>query len=183
MPKLRAWRLDFDRKAPRVWNPELAKRRAQYPQTPEAYEAMRALSRATALETHSRGTFTRKGVPDGWGGRKAEAMEARRIAGQDAALLYRALRNHNGGPALDEDEGLPETDAERADFVMAEVFGMFRDPTSLVRDRLNAARLLLSYVVPILERGKQADMRAKDVLTALSTKLGLPPTPPLTKRV
>jgi hypothetical protein len=181
MPKQRAWRPGFDRNAPKIWSPEMAERIGSYPKSPEAYEAMRQRSSVTALATHAKGSFTRRGVPDGWGGRKGEALAARATAGQDAAVIYRALRGHNGGPSLDSDHA-PSTDAERADFAMAEVIGITRDPTVPTRLRLEAARVVLAFAMPDPGRGKAAEVMAEDVLAALAVKVGLPPAPPLTKR-
>ncbi|UPY38738.1 hypothetical protein [Sediminicoccus sp. KRV36] len=62
------------------------------------------------------------------------------------------------------------------------MFGIFRDPTALTRDHLHAARLVLSYVVPAPGRGKKADRTAENVLAVIARRVGLPPTPPLTKR-
>lgn len=179
MTRVKTWRPDFDRKAPKVWDPEKAARFPRYPQTPEAYEAMRQRSRETILKTKP----TRAGVPDGYSGKRDEVLAAKvRAADEGAAVGRFLLYGHNGGPPLDDPDDLAGlTDEQKGNVVLGEVFGTYRDGTAPLRDRLDAARLFLRYTVPQPKRGAIPAETAEAFLEALAERVGLPPGPPLRK--
>jgi hypothetical protein len=136
------------------WSPELAGKVPGYPRTEAAYEQRRAqlvVNRQRALDA---GRLTRRGVPNGWAGRRDEAAAARRNSQIEAERLAETIREISGG---DDDPMVVEA--------MDAALGIARDPTSPTPLRLQAWRTWLTYNLPMPTMRKI--MQAGDPLAVL----------------
>jgi hypothetical protein len=109
-----------------------------YPKTIEAYEAQREKSRRHAQRMHERGVFHRRGVPDGWSGRRDELAVLREQCAETARQAVNALE------ARGDLDGEDPRGAEALAFVASVVL----DPAASASDRLSAARVLLTFTQP-----------------------------------
>ena len=83
-----ATRSDASRVAPKThWEARWIGVVPHYPRTAEAFERRRLFRREQFARLRAEGKLGRKGVPDGWGGRKAELLEARQKAAVAAEQL------------------------------------------------------------------------------------------------
>jgi hypothetical protein len=122
---------------PTRWRPEFVGVKPGYPKTPEAWEAQRERSRQHAKQLHERGGFTRRGIPDGWSGRREELADIR--AENLASARQAVARMRERGELLSDDE--------RAEFALAYAMSIVLDPAACATDRLAAARLVLTYTL------------------------------------
>lgn len=134
--RARSWRPGWERR--KEWRPEWVGLKPGYPRTREAWEAQRDKSRRHARELHARGVFHRRGIPDGWSGRRDELAVLRERSAEAAQQAVTAMRSR----------GDLEGDDPRAAEALAFVASVVLDPTASATDRLSAARVLLAFTRP-----------------------------------
>ena len=112
---------------------------ARYPKTPEAFEARRERGRAQFARLRATGhPMTRKGVPDGWSGRKAEIAEIKaRAATKADEAVARLIAN--GTLAIDEEAG---------NGALRVAFEIMLDETIRTETRLKAAAIITDFTKP-----------------------------------
>jgi hypothetical protein len=132
----RTWRPGWQK--PSAWRPEWVGIKPGYPKSLEEWNQRRERARQRALELHRRGVFHRRGVPDGWAGRRDELAALREKCAQTARQAVDALE------ARGDLDGEDPRVAEALAFIASVVL----DPTASASDRLNAARILLTFTKP-----------------------------------
>lgn len=140
---------------PKEWNPEYAARIAWYPKTREAFVAWQQRGRERMARLKAEGRMpTRRGVPDGWGG-KQELLKAVR---ETARAEAREIVSHMAKKKMVSGED------PRAEEALEEMIAIVRardpnkDDTPLygAKERISAAGLLLAFL-------KQKPVQATDV--------------------
>lgn len=117
-----------------VWYPDLVGVIKGYPKTEEAFKAKQEQCRAQVIRLNAEGKMHRRGIPDGWAGKKKKAIRARAKAQKEAKRIIEIMVEKN----------LVDPDAlgnEALQFAIEVV----RDKTSHRRDSLTAARLVLDF--------------------------------------
>ena len=109
---------------------------ARYPKTPEAFEARRERGRAQFARLRAAGhPMTRKGIPDGWSGRKAEIAEIRaRAAAKAKEIMVRLIEDRT--LSIDETAG---------NAALQVAFELTLDETVKTEIRLKAAALVVQF--------------------------------------
>jgi hypothetical protein len=155
----KAFRPHFKRGPKKQWDPSRVGVVPGYPKTAEGYERRRQGASERAFRLNAEGRMTRRGVPDGWAGRKAEIAAARDQATQEARQMVATLRGAN---VLDLDDA-------RAEIAMEYVLSVVRDVTETAATRTTAARITLSFLKA--RPGARVDLAlsaAEEVLAALN---------------
>jgi hypothetical protein len=137
--KVRQWWCDYFPKG--QWHPQLAGLIKGYPLTQEAFDKAQARCREQVTRLNAQGKMGRRGVPDGWAGRKPEIERIRRRAAKKAKEIVAQMR----------EEELLNTDDARAEAALEMCVGLMleRDakghPLNRAQDRLSAAKTILEY--------------------------------------
>jgi hypothetical protein len=90
------------------------------------------------MRMHERGVFHRRGVPDGWSGRRGELAALRERAAVAARHAVGAMQAR----------GDLEGDDPRVAEALAFVASVVLDPAASASNRLAAARILLTFTQP-----------------------------------
>lgn len=156
---------------PRAWDPELAGRLRPYPKTPEAHAAHVAAASEQLCRLTAEGRMTRRGVPDGWGGRRDELAAIRASAREEAKGIVLHMR---ASGIIGEPE---DPRAEEALEAVIEVVRA-RDPATgqhaySARDRVSAANAVLTFTSarPAASAGLSVQ-RAEDFLAEVAASVG-----------
>ena len=131
----RRHRPNFDKKAPKVWDPVKAKRCSLYPQSPELYDAWRQMLRERMLRQQTTGQMHRAGIRDGWGGKAKLARRLRKEAEDRAEVIVQKMK----------DNDVVSLDDERAETALKFAVTVIEDGTTDQKDRLAAARMVLDF--------------------------------------
>lgn len=122
-----------------MWHPELVGR-SGYPKTEEAFQRRVENGKRLAERFKSEGRpMNRKGVTDGWGGKKAKIAEIRAQATKDATAVINYMIS-NGMINM-----VPEDDEGKAKASLEATARIALDETQPLRERLAANRLLLEF--------------------------------------
>lgn len=161
---------------PGVFNPTAVGRRG-YPATSEAYDRQLVRLRANSKTAREAGKLNRRGVPNGWAGKRGLVAEMRQDATDEAWKVLNVIQRNSFHPdeRLDADclAGLqantrePETDAERFAIAATYAIGVVRDPTQPASLRLQAARMILPFLAPMPHGRAKAGMGLGDGLAWL----------------
>jgi hypothetical protein len=119
--------------------PELIGKVPGYPLTEEAYERQRARLAANRQKALEAGRLTRRGVPNGWAGRREEAETAQRNSQSDAERLAETIWEI-ADPHSNEHPYVIEA--------MSTALQVAMDPTTPASVRLKAWRLWLEFNMP-----------------------------------
>jgi hypothetical protein len=132
------------------WHPEAVGLIPGYPATQERYDQVAEQLRANSAAARASGKATRKGVPNGFAGRREELHAIR------AADLVRArgmVEATTGRPLMTDEEAAAAlaasgklTDQQYGDLALAHVVAVFISATYCATDRLSAARIALPYL-------------------------------------
>jgi hypothetical protein len=139
-----------------------------YPRDQEAYDKRRQTLLENSARARSAGKLSRKGVPNGWAGRRAELAAENRKADaegtQIADAMVRAGLLHNGT----EDDAL-------ANEAMAYVLSVIRNKSVCETLRQSAARQLLTFTMAN-PRSASKDPRAyaETLMDAVLARYGAP---------
>jgi hypothetical protein len=134
-PRRKSFRPSFER-GPKQWEPAKVGTARGYPKTAEGYERRRQAASDRAHRLNAQGLLTRRGVPDGWSGRKEELAAARDQAATDAAEMVAALK---AADILGPDE-------VRAEIALEFVLSVVRNASETATVRTSAARIALSFL-------------------------------------
>jgi hypothetical protein len=137
--------------------PELVGKAIGYPRTEAAYEERRAMLVANRQRALDAGRLTRRGVPNGWAGRRDAAAAARRNSQTEAERLATTIRE------ISDPNG--REDPMVADALDA-ALGIAMDPTTPTPLRLQAWRTWLTHKLPMPTM--RTIMQADDPLMFLS---------------
>jgi hypothetical protein len=162
--RAQSWRSPlFEGRERSTWYPDLVGKISGYPKTLEAYQSRQKSSRAVATKNRANGNFNRKGVPDGWAGRKAEVLKERAAAREQAKEIMNEM-------ALQDLLDLPSgTDAEKAHIALTACVEMVLDPTQDSRARQAAAKTVLDFTKPKPAQKQEVVVsRAEDFLAVLA---------------
>jgi hypothetical protein len=151
-----------------VWHKQLVGLVYGYPRSAEAFESTRKANkeRMAKVKAGELPMPTRRGVPDGWGGRKEELARVRRIAAEIGRRAMAALR-------ADEIIALPtNTDEEKAQAALEVTFATMFDESKTDDQRERARRDILNFckVKPVAKTEVKVD-RAEDFLSALAAEV------------
>lgn len=145
-----------------VFYPEAVGMVPGYPRNEAAWLKRQAECRAQVIRLNAEGGMGRKGVPNGWAGRRAEADAARAVAQADSIRVYDAMVEQNLLLATN------GSDAERAEVALKGVIAISLDVTQPPRDRMAAYRTVLEYTkVKPASRADLTVSRAEDFLSGL----------------
>ena len=132
-----ATRSDASRVAPKThWEARWIGVVPHYPRTAEAFERRRFFRREQFARLRAEGKLGRKGVPDGWGGRRAELLEARQKAAVAADQLIIEMT---------EKGQLPE---EAANMALRAAARMAFDESQPTKVRLEAIAIVTAWCKP-----------------------------------
>lgn len=154
-----------------VWWPDCVGVVPAYPQTLEAFDKKRAASSIVMKKAWADGKMAggRKGIPDGWAGRRAKLKEVRDAADVVAKEKVRIMADQGLLPF-----GATGTDAEHAttalEFAVSTVIAKDDDgcPAATIKDRLAAAALVLKYTKsPPATKSELSISKAEDFLASL----------------
>jgi hypothetical protein len=119
-----------------VWHPEGVGKVPGYPKSPEAFAANSARLASNTAKARANGTLSRRGVPNGWAGRKLELEELRRNSQTAGEML------------ADEFLLADRSDFERhGDIAIAVGLSFALNPSVVMRHRLRAANIVLPYLL------------------------------------
>ena len=121
---------------PGVWHPELVGRIRNYPKTAEAYAERIARLKSLTDKARAEGTLTRRGVPDGWRGRKADLETLRR---NSVTVAERLVASVSPAPAT--------LDDERAELAMTYALSVVLNPSVVTSVRLQVAKIILPFLL------------------------------------
>jgi hypothetical protein len=152
---------------PKQWNPEYAARIPWYPKSPEAFARWQQNGRDRMARLKAEGRFpTRRGVPDGWGGRKHIAQELRAKAQAEAKEIVAFMVKNK----------MVESEDPRAEEALEAMIAIVRakdeamaTPLYPPRDRIAAANTVLAYTKQ--KPATKTDLnvrRAEDFLEAVA---------------
>jgi hypothetical protein len=79
----------------KTWNPEFAEAIPWYPKTPEAFAEWQQRKSERARRLHAEGRFVRRGIPDGFGGRKDEVIRIRQTARAEAREIVAYMKKND----------------------------------------------------------------------------------------
>lgn len=108
-----------------------------YPRTEEAYRRQCERLRQNSANARARGRLNRRGVPNGWAGRRDEVTEIRRNSHTEAERIVEVV--------------MPEAESEDDEYAaiaMKELLAMVLDTTGPTSFRLGALKTALRYLVP-----------------------------------
>ncbi len=160
---------------PAVFDPSKIGVVRHYPKTREAYDARISAARRNTAAAVASGRATRKGVPNGYAGKKGRARAAQHraeAAAAAAAIARRLLPNVPLRNAQTPDEQLTLmdeiaewTDVEKGDYAIREALVLALDRTQRPPIRLSALRLVLTFTVPAPLRRRliSLDMALQDL--------------------
>lgn len=119
-----------------VWYPDLVGVVPRYPKTEEAFKQMQESCRAQVIRLNAEGKAGgRKGVPDGWAGRKKEVSDIRAFHRAEATEIIKVMV----------EKGIVNEDA-LANEALQFAISVVRDgQTFQSRERLNAAKIVLDF--------------------------------------
>lgn len=128
---------------PKQWNPEYAARIPWYPKTPEAFAVWCQKKRERMLKLKEMGCLpTRRGIPDGFGGRKEEVLQMRAKAHKEAKEIVRYMR----------EKDLIASEDPRAEEALEAMIGIVRAkdeqmdaPLYRANERISAAKVVLDF--------------------------------------
>lgn len=162
---------------PGVFCPAAVGKVRGYPRTQEAYDRQLVRLRDNSKRARERGLLTRKGIPNGWAGKRAQVTELRQDAADEAWRIVNLLQRNSVSPderldaeclaGLKADTRPATTDAERFALAAAYAIGVVRDPTQPASLRLQAARIILPFLVPMPRGRAKAGMGLGDGLAWL----------------
>ena len=160
---------------PKIWHEDLVGLIPQYPKTLEEHTAFREKHREVMKKAWAEGKLAggRRGVPDGWAGRKPELERAKARAAEEAKGILEQMEKDNlvTLPGDDEDAKLAR---EALLFSISVVRAKSDDGTQEVyplRDRIAAAGQVLRYTkAPPASTTKLQVSTAEDFLNQLAVK-------------
>lgn len=152
----RDWKGTAARKG-QPWNPELIGKVQGYPTSEDAFLARRAQRQAALAQRREKHDMTRRGVPDGFGGRRAELHalreEAAATAKRTADVMVRA--------------GMLDKAEDQSDAALAALLGIAMDPAAPVAVRSAASRAFLAFVRPRPTTAGSVGVSAEGLLRSL----------------
>ena len=141
---------------PGTWNPAAVGKVRGYAKTPEAYARQLAQLQANRDGARAAGLLNRKGVPNGYAGRRDEVAEMRLQATDDAWVAVAAWQRNAQTPeeqlpeerleAFRTSQDWPRTDAEMFSAAAAYLISVVLDRSQPTRQRLQAARAILPFL-------------------------------------
>ena len=159
----------FLRQRPRgVWYPEAVGIVPNYFKTQEAFDKSSARCREQVIRLNAAGVMQRKGVPNGWGRLKKEAIQERKDAVVRAQGIYKDMVEKD----IIEPAAIGSVDDQRAELAMIHVLAMMVDQTNTTAARQRAQETVLAYC-----KAKPATVTAIKLNAAedfLSSLLGQP---------
>ncbi|WP_458098615.1 hypothetical protein [Roseomonas sp. WA12] len=97
---------------------------------------MRAAASERMTRLNAEGKATRRGVPDGWAGRKAEVAAIRAHAAEEAKDIVAYMKTNDMVP----------TEDPRADEALEYAVSVIRAETEGTREKLSATKILLEFL-------------------------------------
>ncbi|MCK8787324.1 hypothetical protein M0638_23410 [Roseomonas sp. NAR14] len=152
--RTRTWRPGFVRGKP--WDPANIGVVRGYPKTEEEWQARRERQILKAKALHERGVFHRRGVPDGWSGRKDDLDAMRATAAEKARQAVQAMIRRNSLPS----------DDERAHMALESLMAIMLCEAEHISDRVSAARAVLKFTKGQAPRRKEDTLPAAEELVA-----------------
>ena len=141
---------------PGTWNPAAVGKVRGYAKTPEAYDRQLAQLKANRTGARAAGLMTRKGVPNGYAGRRDEVAEMRLQATDDAWTAVAEWQRNSQTPeerlpderleAFRTGQDRPRTDAEMFSAAAAYLISVVLDHSQPARQRLQSARAILPFL-------------------------------------
>lgn len=156
------------------WNPAAAGVQG-YPRTQDAFDAHKERLRKNAERARAAGKLSRRGIPNGWRGRRQEVEALRAAAADDGWKIAQVVCRNSTTPEemlqVANERGVPATDDARAAVALAGIFGIALDPTVPVSLRLKAFRAALPFLVP-MPRARRCEIKLTDGLAWLRSLAG-----------
>lgn len=158
---------------PKPWNPEYARLIPWYPKTPEAHAIWQQKKAERAKRLWAEGRFGRRGIPDGFGGRKREVIQIHKAARAEAREIVAYMKKND---MLTEDPRAEEALESMIEVVRA------KDAEGLhlhgVQHRIAAARTVLDFTKQKpAAKSEVALTKAEDFLAAVAAEMkGAQPT-------
>jgi hypothetical protein len=150
------------------WHPELVGTGIRgYPKTQEAFDKIQARCRAQVIALNAAGKCNRKGIPDGWAGRRAEVDAIRAQAALEAKEIVQTMAKEG---LIDKEDPRGE---EALEFSISVVRAVDADGngTYQMRERLQAAKMVLEYTKQKPASKVEATVsKAEDFLALLAAK-------------
>lgn len=144
-----------------VFNAEAVGKVPGYPPTAEAYEARKAHLKYHREAARQAGRLHRRGIPNGFAGRRKEVEEQQAAAQRQGQSIAAALGStgdaEDGFRSLedrlwDHPVSSPEWEVIAAEIGIAYLIGLVCDPTRTTRTRRKAAGIVLPYLLPLPRR-------------------------------
>lgn len=150
-----------------VWHPDLVGVVRGYAKTLEAFQITQARCLAMVTKANAEGRAGRKGVPDGFAGRKAEVHTIKQAAAVEAKELVKKMI----------DEEMLDAEDPRAEEALEDAVAVIRARDGAgkhvyqVRERLMAGNLLCAYLkTKPIARSKVEVANAESFLASLAAK-------------
>ena len=156
------------------WCPEAAGVQG-YPKTQAAFDAHKERLRQNSQAARAAGKLSRRGIPNGWRGRRAEVEQLRAEAADEgwkiAAVVCRNSVTADEMLDIADDPMTATTDDARAAMALAGIFSIALDPTVPTPLRLKAFRAALPFLLP-LPRARRCEIELSDGLAWLRSLAG-----------
>ena len=130
---------------PGAWHAELAGLIPHYPKTQEAFDKKQAQCREQIIRLNAEGRAGRRGVPDGWAGRKKELYAIRAKAAVKAKAIVKEMT----------EKELLTVDGERAEIAMTAAVEIIVAQDNkgthvyTTKDRMDAIKTVLKHTKPL----------------------------------
>lgn len=118
-----------------AWDPAKVGTVRGYPKSEKTWLARQATGRRVSAALHERGVFHRKGVPNGWAGRRAEVTALQAGAEQLAKAVVARMP-------------VAEGEDPRETIALEAVVAILLDPTQKTRAKTMAGRIILDFCRP-----------------------------------